>query len=220
VAAVESSPGLVTLDDVREWLEEGVDNPEKLEHVRFTILGVEEAKGRITALRATSASIPVKLLAIDLGDSPIPAIRVVVETDVDTADLEPREKLKVYRALLGFSKMPLAKIYLYGDDHKIALAVDLDKRSLSKGEFNDAVAALILGYLGLVERLGLEEEAYKEAMRNLVLLAAAQMRSGKDPREIEEALRSAGVPGEIVETIMSVIQRSGEEAGGTSSMYM
>ena len=209
--------GLVTLEDVREWLEEGVDNPERLEHVRFTILATEESEGRLTALRATSAAVPVRLLAIALGDSPIPAIRVVVETDVDTADLEPREKLRIYRALLGFSKMPLAKVYLYGDDHKIALAVDLDKRSLSKGEFNDAIAALILGYLGLVEKLGIEEEAYEEAMRNLVLLAAAQMRSGRDPEEIEESLRSAGVPGEIVERIMGLIKAGGREGG---SLYM
>ncbi len=179
-------------------------------------------EGQLKVLRATSAKVPVMLLALDLGDSPIPAIRIAVETEIDTADLEPGKKLKLYRRLLSYSKLPLAKMYLFGEDHRIALAVDLDKRSLSKNEFNDAVAALLLAYITMVEELGLQEEAAEEALRNLMALAAAQVRLGKEPEEIRKNLEAAGVPKEIVDNIVDAVEadEKAERKARRSGFYM
>ncbi|MEB3851593.1 MAG: hypothetical protein LRS49_03285 [Desulfurococcales archaeon] len=215
-----SPRGMASLEDVRSWLEEGVENPERLEHVKFTIVEESAEDGRLRALRATSAEAPVMLLAIDLGDSPVPAIRVVVETGVETVDLEPERKLKLYRSLLLYSRLPLVKTYLYGDEHKLALAVDLDKKSLSRAEFNDAVASLLLAYVTIVSELGFREEAAEEAMRSLTALAAAQLRSGRGREEVEETLIAAGVPRELADRILDEVYGQEESGDKGSRLYM
>ncbi len=207
------SQGAVDLETVKEWLVEGVDNPERMEHVKFTVLEERRENGRLTAFKATSPRIPVSLYVADLGEKPIPALRVVVETGVATVDLEPEAKLRAYRLLLLLSKLPLIKVFIHGSEHSIALAVDLDKRSLGRDEFNDAIAAIAIAYNLLVRELGLEEEAGAEALKNLQELAAAQLRRGKSRSEVEEMLVRAGIPRELADKIVeSVYGPHGEEA--------
>ena len=207
--------GEVSLETLKSWLTEGVDNPERLENVRFVVLEESRSDGKLEAFKATSPSIPVTLSVADLGPSPIPAYRVSIETSVATVDMDAERKLRVYRALLLLSKLPLVKVYLYTEEHAIALAVDLDKRSLGRREFNDAIAALAIAYSLLVRELGLEEEASAEALRNLQLLAAAQLREGRSRREVEEMLVKAGLPRELADKIVESVYgpRAGEEGG-------
>ena len=203
--------GEVSLETLKSWLTEGVERPERLEHVRFVVLEERRSDGKLEAFKATSPSIPVTLSVADLGSSPIPAYRVSIETSVATVDMEAERKLRVYRALLLLSKLPLVKVYLYTEEHAIALAVDLDKRSLGRREFNDAIAALAIAYSLLVRELGLEEEASAEALRNLQLLAAAQLREGRSRGEVEEVLVKAGLPRELADKIVESVY--GAEAG-------
>ena len=203
--------GEVSLETLKSWLEEGVERPERLENVRFVVLEERRSDGGLEAFKATSPSIPVTLSVVDLGPSPVPAYRVSIETSVATVDMEAERKLRVYRALLLLSKLPLVKVYLYTEEHAIALAVDLDKRSLGRREFNDAIAALAIAYSLLVRELGLEEEASAEALRNLQLLAAAQLREGRSRGEVEEMLVKAGLPRELADKIVESVY--GAEAG-------
>jgi hypothetical protein len=196
---------VLTLETLKEWLVEGVENPGRLEEVKFVVVEENRRDGKLESFRAISPSIPVRLLVADLGDQPIPAFRVAIETDIATVDMEPQQKLKAYRALLLASRLPLVKVYVYTHEHLIALAVDLDKRSLSRREFNDAIAALAMAYNYIIREMGLEREAGEEALRNLEILAAAQLREGRSREEVEDMLLRAGIPKSIARQIIDSI---------------
>ena len=204
-------PEILRLETLRDWLVQGVENPGRLEELRFVVVEESRRNGRLESFRAISPSVPVRLLVADLGDHPIPAFRIAIETDIATVDMEPQQKLKAYRALLLASRLPLVKVYVYTDEHLIALAVDLDKRSLSRREFNDAIAALAMAYNYIIRELGLEREAGEEALRNLEMLAAAQLRQGRSREEVEEMLLKAGIPEEIARRIIESIYGTEEE---------
>jgi hypothetical protein len=196
---------VLSLETLKEWLVEGVENPGRLEDVKFIVVEENRRNNKLESFRAISPSIPVRLLVADLGDRPIPAFRVAIETDIATVDMDPQQKLRAYRVLLLASRLPLVKVYVYTDEHIIALAVDLDKRSLSRREFNDAIAALAMAYNYVIREMGLEREAGEEALRNLELLAAAQLREGRSREEVEEMLLRAGIPESIARQIVDSI---------------
>jgi len=219
MASDRAGCGEVTdLETLRKWLTEGTENPEMLEHLKFIVVEERKSDEKLKAFRAVSPSIPVRLLVADLGDKPIPAFRVAIETDIATVDMDPVQKLRVYRELLLVSRLPLVKIYVYSDEHLIALAVDLDKRSLGRREFNDAIAALALAYNYLVRELGLEQQAGEEALKNLEMLAAAQLRRGRSREEVEEILLQAGIPESIARKIIESVYGS-EEKTRESGFY-
>ena len=210
-----------SMEDVRSWLEEGRDEAEDLVDLRWEVL--EEKRGEdggLASFRATHPALPVNLLVlhVPIGEGP-GAVRLVVETGLDTVDLEPGEKLRLYRSLLRLSRMPLAKYYLYGEEHEIGIAVDLDLRSLSREEFNDALATLALAYLYLRDLSpSLRERMRREEVRVLAKLVANYVEKGRSREEIVELFTRSGLSRKEAEKIVSSAFREAGRGGAT--IYM
>ncbi|MCE4600231.1 MAG: hypothetical protein F7C38_01515 [Desulfurococcales archaeon] len=210
---------LTTLEDVKKWLVEGVDEPETFVDLRWQVIDERVEDGKLKMLRVSHPKVPVNLLVLDLEnpDYKIKTLRIVIETGLDTIDLGPEEKLALYRLLLDISKLPLAKYYIFGEGHEIAIAVDLDKKSLSKAEFEEALASLILGYTYLVSVLpaGLKRKIIEESFVSLANLVAAWYRQGVTRERALQNLVDAGIDREVAEKIIGLVYGSegGREPG-------
>ncbi len=225
------SSSRVGLETIKEWLEEGKDNPDTLVDLKWAIIEEKKEQERLVSLRASHPSLPINLLILLLTPQRlakagvIQTIRLVIETDIPTVDLDPQEKLFVYRDLLSSSRLPLVKFYIYGEHHFIGIAVDLDLKSLSKAEFNDALAMLMAAYLYLRKNEAFTRYLRREELMMLAKLVVNYIRKGASKEEIIEYLVESGVErGQAEEIVDSIYKLSGEseqDKGKTSeSMYI
>lgn len=201
----------VSLEAIKTWLVEGVDEPETFVDLRWEVLDeYRDSDGRLISLRVTHPRIPVNLVVLDMevGETKLPCIRLVVETGIETIDLEPRLKTKLYRLLLEGSKMPMAKFYLFGDSDEIGIAADLDKELLTKEEFEEALAGVLLGYMMLMETSGLAELLSISEAQVLYTLVSNWYSRGVKRAEALERLVRAGLDKEIAELIVGKVYSS------------
>ena len=199
--------GVVTLSDVAEWLREGKDDPETFVDLRWVEIGKVKDNGRVYGLRFTHPKVPVNLLVLDLEivSGNVPMIRLVVETGVKTIDLRPEDKIRLYRHLLEASKMPFAKFYLFGDEDEVAIAADLDKRGLSKDEFESHLASLLLGYALLAKHDSVKPQMAEKEAETLILLVSKWLEKGV-PRELAlKRLLDAGFNRETAEELIKMV---------------
>ena len=204
--------GRVDLETLRSWLVEGSPHAETLVGSKW-IVDYEETdeNGRLKTFRAILPKLPLTLLVLGLrGDEKGPYIaRLVVETPIDTIDMDPRAKVKLYRRLLSMNKMALAKYYLYGEDNTVAIVVDLDLKSLSKEEFEDALGTLLMGFMYLSKL----EESFAEMLKekeiqDLGRLVLGYLEKGRSKDEIIRMLIEGGMSGELAKDIVDTIYRA------------
>ena len=82
-----------------------------------------------------------------------------VFTNLDTVDWDVKEQRNIYHDLLVQNKKNLfVKYYLSGENDTVALRTELDLAYLNKGEFNDALQAVIVGTMWLMKKMGLLDE--------------------------------------------------------------
>jgi len=211
------SEEIVSLETIREWLKEGKDKPETFVDLRWEIINEERGKdGKLTTFVATHQTVPVRLLVIDLErlNAKMKVIRLAIESNIYTIDLPPEVKIVLYRFLLDSSKIPLIKFYLFGESHQIAIATDLDKRLLSKAEFEEALGALLLGYMYLAESLPeeLSEKIIEASQMVLVELVQRWYERGVDKEEALENLIKAGLKKDEALKLLSLVYRSRGES--------
>lgn len=206
------SEEMVDLETIKKWLEEGKEEPETFVDLRWEILGEERGEdGRLKVLVASHQQVPVRLIVVDLEreGAKMKVLRLVVETTIKTIDLPPEVKLSLYRFLLESNKLPLVKFYLFSPSHEVAIATDVDKRLLSKEEFEEALASLLLGYLYLSEKLpvGFKERIREAAQVTLIELVRRWYERGVDRSKALENLVKAGMDRETAERILSLVYR-------------
>ncbi len=205
----------VSLEDLLEWLRHGEEKPRRLVDLPWTIIEEKRVDGRLVSFRASHPGILVNMLVLYLPTRPEegrgPFARLVLETDISTIDMEPGEKLSLYRRLLSVSRLPLVKYYIYGSDQNVGVAVDLDLKSLSIDEFEDALAMLLAGYIYLKKMKGFEEILRREEASVLAKLVIAHLARGESREEVIEYLAKSGITREEAEEIVSAVE---EAAGG------
>ncbi|MCE4618123.1 MAG: hypothetical protein F7C82_03915 [Desulfurococcales archaeon] len=206
------SEEIVSLERILEWLKKGKDKPETFVDLRWEIIKEERgADDKLTMFVATHQAVPVQLLVLDLErmDAKMKVIRLAIESNINTIDLPPEAKIVLYRFLLNSSKLPLVKFYLFGENHQIAIATDLDKRLLSKEEFEEALAALLLGYMYLGESLPdqLREKMLEASQIALVELVQRWYERGVDREEALKNLVKAGFKKEEALKLLSLVYR-------------
>ena len=201
----------VSIEDVRKWLVEGREDADNLVDLMWVVLDeIRDEEGNLEALRVSHPRVPINLLVVDIrnpkGKPEEPGvIRLVAETDIETIDLEPKDKLKLYRFLLDGSRLPLLKYYIYGDEDTIGVAVDLDKKSLSKEEFNDALMSLAFGVAYLARFKALASQIGSEAYMMLFKMAAVYAQKGRKKEEIVQAFIKSGLSKEDAESIVDMV---------------
>ncbi|MCE4602154.1 MAG: DUF885 domain-containing protein [Desulfurococcales archaeon] len=208
--------GMVSLEVLRDWLREGVDDPSTIVDVKWVITGEKRGESGLEQITAIFPDLPIRVIIIgfqveEMGDK-LNLARMVVETPIDTISMDLKDRERVYRKLLSISRMPVVKSYLYGDDLNIAVAVDLNLRGLTKEEFNDSLAMLLAGVLHLYKELGMEETLNMELWRNLAILLSNYMQSGWTREQLTRFLvEKAGMSREEAEKIIDTLMGEGRK---------
>lgn len=192
---------VVRVEDVLEWLRAGRDDAEDIVDLPWTIKQVNEGH-----YVAEHPKMPVILNVLLSGDF----VRLVVSTGIETATLPLEERLKIYRILLLLNeRVNLMKFSLSGMNEEVTLRVDLDLKSLGKGEFNDALTALLVGLNEMVDALGIAEEFQEAVFERIAAMILERLSKGATHDEIISFLvMKVGLSEEDAEALLSEIERS------------
>lgn len=205
-------PGKASLEDLLSWFLEGRDDAEDLINLRWGLLDKREEDGRLVSFLVTHPSAPLKLRVLDLEheDSKIPVVRLAAETGISLSDLDHCDKHILYKSMGYFSKLPMVKFYTIGDDEELVIAVDLDKRGLTKTEVSEAVASIMLAYMTLLDNLPkpLVAEAIARMGEVLQALVRNWYRAGVAMERARRQLVNAGIPEDIVDKILDNVYKA------------
>jgi len=162
--------------EVLKWLEEGYDNARDIVDLPWKV--TKKAEG---VYLAEYPKIPFVLnVVIDEG-----FVHLIVPLGVETVALELPERLKVYHTLLMFNnRLNLIKFCITGMNEEITLRVDLDRKTLGKGEFNDALTSLLIGLNQVITALGLEEDFSRAVFERIAMMVLERLEKGAKKEEI------------------------------------
>jgi len=206
------------IESILEWLKNGKDNPDTLVDVRWVISNEDrDEDGRLRSFEAIFPEFPISLIIIDLSIDPehgLNIIRMVIETGIQTLMYDVKDREYIYRSVLQLARNPIVKYYLYGENLNLAIVVDLDAKSLSKEEFNDALAFIIAGTIHLYEKLGAQDLLKKELVDHLLILIKKYIEQGWTREQLIEFLvNKGGMPKDdaiqLINKLMGGSQREG-----------
>lgn len=218
--------GAVSLEDIRGWLISGSDDPDSFVDIKWIVIDESRKDGKLVSFRVTHERYPVALYILDLEamEAGVSAVRLVIETGVRTIDMEPGEKLRLYRILLDGGRIPFVTFYIYGEEDEIGVAVDMDKRGLTREEFEAHMATLFIGYALLMEIDFIKDQLLTEQTKTLLSLVASWISSGMGRRQVVARLVSGGLDGEIaerlVDTVLSTTGDGRERRGREESLWI
>ena len=212
---------MTVLDQVKSWLEKGVEEPKEIAELPWDIEEVKENGTR--GLIAVNPKLPVKLFVVEHEE--VNVLRILVQTGIYTADLEPGEKLRVYRNLLSLNKNPLAKIFIDGMDGEIVVAADLSTKTLGEEEFHDTVSFTITLVVSLYNKYGVPKNIQLEMLRNLVWLIQKRVEKGWTRDKLEAFLVNKVGMGkseadQLLDTVFPSKEKKQAESKGTEQIYM
>ena len=185
-------------EQVLEWLRSGRDDAEDIVDLPWEIKTIEPG-----LYAAEHPKMPFTLL-LSFGEG---FLRLLVPLGLETFSLAKDEKLKVYHTLLKLNaEVNLMKFLLVGMNDDVYLAVDLDLKSLSKEEFNDALSSLLFGLLSAVSALGLEEEFQASLMERVVSMIYERLQRGATRKQLLEFLTArVGMEREEAERLLDQV---------------
>ncbi len=127
----------ITRDEIIKWLTEHKKR-NKIENVLDFKWEVEEADEN--TLLASLPEIGLNLI-IEIEED---FINISLPTGFETATLPNKDRLDIYRKLLLLSdRFMMTKLTLYGLGDEVLLRTDLDRHTLGKKEFADAIESLL-----------------------------------------------------------------------------
>jgi len=167
---------MVVQVEVIQWLEEGYDGAKDIVDLPWNV--TKHAEG---VYFAEYPKIPFVLNVVITEEF----VRLIVPLGVETVAMELPERLKVYHALLVLNeRLNLIKFTISGMNEEITLRVDLDRKTLGKGEFNDALTALLIGLNQVIAALGLEENFARAVFERIALMVMDRIEKGVKKEEI------------------------------------
>lgn len=200
----------VTLEDIKTWLETGTEDPDTFVDLAWTLIKELREDDKVVGYKFSHYKIPLNLLVLDLesADEKTKAIRLVVETGIKTIDMDKSSKLSLYRALLELNKQAYIKIYLFGPEDEVAVAADLDKKYLSKEEFEHNLAYVLATVSILAGHEPLAKYIAEETAETLKQLVAAWYRQGVPEEEARRRLEAAGMDKNMIDFFISFIYKN------------
>ena len=167
---------MVVQVEVIQWLEEGYDGAKDIVDLPWNVTKYAEG-----VYLAEYPKIPF-VLNVAITEE---FVRLIVPLGVETVAMELPERLKVYHALLVLNeRLNLIKFTISGMNEEIMLRVDLDRKTLGKGEFNDALTALLIGLNQVIAALGLEENFARAVFERIALMVMDRIEKGAKKEEI------------------------------------
>jgi len=198
-------------DKFVKWFEEEIANSDKPLDEHWDV-EVEEIEDEIL-IKATSPKTPYSVYVhISKGFASLQ-----IYTGIETAVMEIKERLKIYRTLLLLNgRWRMAKYIIGGDNDEIIIHTDLDLVSLSREEFSDALTATLFALNDMVERLGFSEDYMVKWVSHLLQIVEEKLEEESE-REVEEYLmKTFGMTKEMAKEISRTV-KAGDE--GPSLMY-
>ena len=172
---------------VLEWLREGTDTAEDIVDLPWALKELQPG-----AYVAEHPRMPFSVL-VTFSDE---FVHLLVPLGLETFSMSKDDKLKVYHALLRLNdQVNLMKFTLAGMDDEVYLRVDLDKKTLGKEEFNDALTSLLIGLLSAISALGLEQAFQQEVFDRIVAMVLERLQKGATREELMRFLTvKVGMP--------------------------
>lgn len=155
--------------EIKTWLTSGTDKKEDVLDMVWTV------KEEENLLIAEHPKIPFTLY-IYFNEK---FIRLIASTDMDTALLEPQQRLEIYRKLLILNdRIDMVKFVISGEDEEIMLKVDLDTSTLGKDEFRDALTGVIASLYMMVKEFKLEDEFNRRITERIISMVQEKIKEG------------------------------------------
>jgi len=162
--------------NVLQWLTAGNDDAVDIVDLPWK---VEELD--IGVYYAEHPSVPMHLM-VAFSDN---FVHLIVPTTIETADMSDEEKLRIYETLMWLNdKVHMMKYSIGGEKKNIRLRVDLDKSTLGKEEFNNALVALVIGVIVGVKALGIEMEFMQKVLQRLIDMLVYRIENGATEEEL------------------------------------
>ncbi len=187
--------------NVLQWLTAGRDDASDIIDLPWRVEEIEK-----NVFYAEHPSVPMRLLVIFSENF----VHLIVPTTVETAEMSDEERLEVYEKLLWLNdKLNMMK-YSIGEEKKnIHLRVDLDKSTLGKEEFNNALVALVLGILVGVKALGIEEEFIEKVMSRIIEMLVYRIQQGASEEELLDFLtKTVGMDIRDAKELLEIVENS------------
>lgn len=162
-------------EEIVKWLTSGSDNSEDPVNL---IWDVKVDQNMITA---EHPKVPF-VLNILISNR---IVRMNVHTGLETALLDPIQRLDISRKLLFLNdRTSLVKFVIRGINEEIVLTSELDLASISKEEFNDALTGLITALYLMIKEFKLEEEFNKQLAQRVILMVQERMKKGATKEDL------------------------------------
>ncbi|NJE01989.1 DNA-binding protein [Thermococcus sp. JdF3] len=172
------------MDDIEtqilEWLRTGREDAADIVDLPWDVKAVDES-----VYVAEHPKMPFTLVVM-FSDG---FVHLVIPTSLETYGMNDEDRLYVYHTLLELNdRIYMMKFSLGRPNDVVNIRVDLDKKTLGKEEFNDALTALAIGLLSGVEALGLEEEFVERVFDRILYMLLERVEKGYTYEQLMEFL--------------------------------
>lgn len=167
---------------------------------KWTVQEAEDGK----AIFATMDELPFGIGVVFIDSF----AELVLYTNVETATMSKDERLDIYRKLLILNdENHMVKATLTGRNDEIALRTDLDLKSLSRSEFNDALVSIVVGAVALQDVLGIKGEDEEEEAERIMEFVLNALQTKSRDEVVEMLVDKTGMKKEDAEKIVEKIQK-------------
>ena len=198
-------------DEIVKWFSDGTDDAKRLINLKWDIRKADEI------VYLTNGKVPfVLMLSADNG-----TVQVTVDTGVETAVQELRNRLSIYRTLLIINRrVELVKFMLDGLNENVFARVDLERSVLTKDIMDEALNVLLSSLYYAIKALKLEEQFSTQVMERITMMIQDMQKEGKSRDEIETYLVSkAGIDADEARKLIEEVLGTSAGDKSTESMY-
>ncbi|ASJ08165.1 DNA-binding protein [Thermococcus siculi] len=189
---------------ILEWLRSGSEDAADIVDLPWDVKQIEEGM-----YVAEHPKMPFTLVVMFSDEF----VHLIIPTSLETYGLSDEDKLYVYHTLLQLNnKVYMMKFSLGQPNDAVNIRVDLDKKTLGKEEFNNALTALVIGLLSGVSALGLEEEFIDKVFDRILAMLLERIAEGWTYDQLMEFLTvRVGLDEEDAKKLLDAVMEALEE---------
>jgi acyl carrier protein len=166
--------------EILQWLKQGNESSQRLIDLKWKITKAEGG------YFLESEKVPFTLQLGFLGDD---LMEIKLDTNIETATMESRDRLGTYRALLILnSQIKKVKFMLEGLSENVVARADFDLPTITKDELDNGLSLLLSSLYLMVRVLHLEEEFNQQIVDRMLMLVKELQSKGKSEKEIIDYL--------------------------------
>jgi|YelNatPaOPRAMG01_1025707.scaffolds.fasta_scaffold01569_10 acyl carrier protein len=166
--------------EILQWLKQGKESTQRLIDLKWKITKAEGG------YFLESEKVPFTLQLGFLGEE---LMEIKLDTNIETATMENRDRLGTYRALLILnSQIKKIKFMLEGLSENVVARADIDLPTITKDGLDNSLSLLLSSLYLMVRVLHLEEEFNQQIVERMLMLVKELQAKGKSEKEIVDYL--------------------------------